>query len=180
SCLDRALTDFEVEGVATTIPLYRLLVQRPDFSTGDYDTGFLERTELAKSLSPWSAPESAEEDGAIEVIVNGRPYRVQLPESLGASAGNRRKRPPRRERAGESSGGSRPAGNELTSPIQGTVLSVEVASGDEVQIGDLICVVEAMKMENELTAHRPGKVVELRVDAGSTVKTGEVVAVIDG
>lgn len=69
-------------------------------------------------------------------------------------------------------------GGELKSPIQGTVLSVAVEAGDEVEAGDLICVVEAMKMENELVAPQSGVVSELPVEAGMTVRTGDLIAVI--
>lgn len=184
SRLDRALSDFEVEGVATTISLYRLLVRRPDFAAGEYDTRYLERSQVASTLEPWQpvSPAEGDEGEIVEVIVNGRLYRVQLPDGWAAGGGAATARRPRqaKKRSSDGSSGSAPAGNDLTSPIQGTVLSVAVQEGDEVQIGDIICVVEAMKMENELAAHRAGKVAELRVTAGETVKTGQVVAVIDG
>ncbi len=62
--------------------------------------------------------------------------------------------------------------------MQGTVLAVEVAEGDEVQPGQVVCVVEAMKMENEITAHRAGRITELSVEAGQAVKTGQVICVV--
>jgi acetyl-CoA/propionyl-CoA carboxylase, biotin carboxylase, biotin carboxyl carrier protein len=66
----------------------------------------------------------------------------------------------------------------VVSPMQGTVLSVQVAEGDEVEAGQVLCIVEAMKMENEITAHRDGVVTELSVEAGSPIQTGQVICVV--
>lgn len=182
SRLDRALADFEVSGVATTIELYRHVLRRPDFQAGDYDTRYIERTGVAGALSPTDLPPGDEDadDGVIVVEVDGRDYRVKLPEVL-ASAGSagRRVTPGVSTARARSSGSRAAAGGELKSPIQGTVLNVAVEIGDEVEAGDLICVVEAMKMENELTAPVSGTVSELNVEAGKTVRTGEIVAIID-
>ncbi|MBA2453563.1 MAG: ATP-grasp domain-containing protein [Chloroflexia bacterium] len=179
SRLERALDDFEVGGVATTIPLYKALLRAPEFASGDYDTGFLERSGIPERITPFEAPDDETEDGEeIVVKVNGRPYSVTVPPGFGG--GSSTSRQPRRSRgasSGHASGGS--AVKELKSPIQGTVLSVGVESGATVEIGQLICVVEAMKMENEITAHRAGVVSELNVAAGQSVKMGETIAVID-
>ena len=86
-----------------------------------------------------------------------------------------RRPPKRRERAGGSGGG---AAGELVSPIQGTVLKVAVKKGADVEEGDLIAVIEAMKMENEITAPTSGKVQELGVSEGGSVATGDTIAVI--
>ena len=104
---------------------------------------------------------------------------MRLPEALlGAATTSRRASPAQRS----SRSGSKPSrialGGELKSPIQGTVLNVAVAAGDEVEAGDLICVIEAMKMENELVAPQSGVVTELSVEVGKTVRTGDVLAVI--
>jgi acetyl-CoA/propionyl-CoA carboxylase biotin carboxyl carrier protein len=92
-----------------------------------------------------------------------------------APAGGGRK-PPKRER--RSGGGPSASSEALPSPIQGTVFKVVVEKGAEVAEGDLICVIEAMKMENEITAHRGGKVEELNVVEGASVSSGDIVAVI--
>ena len=86
------------------------------------------------------------------------------------------KRPPKRER--KSGGGAGASSETLPSPLQGTVFKVAVEKGAEVSEGDLICVIEAMKMENEITAHRSGKVEELNVVEGASVSSGDVLAVI--
>ena len=86
------------------------------------------------------------------------------------------RRPPKRER--KSGGGPSASSEALPSPLQGTVFKVAVEKGAEVSEGDLICVIEAMKMENEITAHRSGKVEELNVSEGDSVSSGDVLAVI--
>jgi len=178
SRLDRALADFEVAGVATTIPLFRALIRHPEFAAGNYDTRFLERTGLAALVPPFTPPPTAEpEDGIVVIEVDGRPYRVKLPEGIGSTS-RATGSSPRRE-ARRPSRTVAPTGNTLTSPIQGTVLSVAVAQGDTVEAGQLICVVEAMKMENEMVAHQAGTVTKLHVEPGKTVQTGGALAVIE-
>ncbi|MEX1157691.1 MAG: biotin/lipoyl-containing protein, partial [Thermomicrobiales bacterium] len=183
SRLDRALADFEVAGVATTIPLFRALVRHPEFAAGDYDTRFLDRTGLATLVPPFTPPALAApedftpEDGVVVIEVDGRPYRVKLPEGIGATDRATRSAP--RRDARRPSRAISPTGNTLNSPIQGTVLSVAVAQDDSVEAGQLICVVEAMKMENEMVAHQSGTVTELHVQPGQTVQTGGALAVIE-
>jgi acetyl-CoA/propionyl-CoA carboxylase biotin carboxyl carrier protein len=180
SRLDRALADFEISGVATTIPLYRRLLRRPDFQAGDYDTRYLERTGVAAALEPYAMPyDGVDEPGVLTVEVNGHPYKVRLPDGLSAGAPRVRAAAAGRAPVGATlySGGA--GGNELKSPIQGTLLSVAVELGDTVESGELICVVEAMKMENELVAPRSGTVAQLPFAAGSTVRPGDVLAVIE-
>jgi acetyl-CoA/propionyl-CoA carboxylase, biotin carboxylase, biotin carboxyl carrier protein len=178
SRLARALDDFEVDGVATTLPLFKALLREPEFVSGSYDTGFLERSGLPGRITPYNGSEG-ESDGGQEIVVkvDGRPYRVVVPSDWRGNS--QPSRVPRRSRSA-SSGSSRsgPAGDELTSPIQGTVLSVAVEAGAAVEVGQLICVVEAMKMENEISAHKNGNVTSIAVEPGKSVKMGETVAVI--
>ena len=87
------------------------------------------------------------------------------------------KKPPKRER--KSGGGAGASSESLPSPLQGTVFKVAVEQGAEVAEGDLICVIEAMKMENEITAHRSGKVTALNVTEGDAVSSGDILAVIE-
>ena len=177
--LNRALADFEVSGVATTIDLYRRIIQRPDFRAGEYDTRYIERTDVAAGLNPYeSPPDGDDDDDSVTVTVNGREYRVRLPDSLLSGSGTAARAAPSRARPGGAGRAKAASDGTLTSPIQGTVLSIAVETGDEVQAGDLICIVEAMKMENELVAPRGG-VVEIRVEAGQTVRTGDLIASID-
>ena len=94
----------------------------------------------------------------------------------GAGAGLRR--PPRREGGGAGGEGANES-ETLISPIQGTILKVAVKEGAEVAENELICIVEAMKMENEITAHRAGTVTTLNVSEGGTIATGETIAIIE-
>ncbi len=94
-----------------------------------------------------------------------------------ASGGAALKRPPKRERSAGAATSA--AGEDLVSPLQGTVLKVAVEQGAEVFEGDLICVIEAMKMENEITAHRSGKVTELPISDGTSVSSGDLLAKIE-
>jgi acetyl-CoA/propionyl-CoA carboxylase, biotin carboxylase, biotin carboxyl carrier protein len=178
SRLSRALRDFEVLGVATTIPLYEALIRHPKFASGDYDTSFLERSGILSRLAPYQPPvEVADGDGAIVVEVNGRPYRVVFPDgvvALGNSGRAARPRPASSRRHGAAIVAA--TGNTLTSPIQGTVLSVAVDSGASVEQGQLICVIEAMKMENEIVAHQSGTIETVHVAVGQTATVGAPIA----
>jgi acetyl-CoA/propionyl-CoA carboxylase biotin carboxyl carrier protein len=110
----------------------------------------------------------------VQAELEGRRYelRLLLPEPPHAELARRRKE---RGRAGGRHG---PAKDAVVSPMQGTVLAVEVKEGEEVKAGQVLCVVEAMKMENEITAHRTGRVAELSVEAGQPVKTGQVICIV--
>jgi len=179
SRLDRALADFEIDGVATTIELFRRVLRRPDFRAGEYDTRYLERTAVAETLTPFEAALDDEDGpGTITVVVNDREYRVRLPEQLMAGQSAAGRPAPRRAGSDRRSEVVAASGGELKSPMQGTVLSVAVEAGTSVEAGDVVCVVEAMKMENELVAPRGGVVSELNVEPGKTVRAGEIVAVI--
>jgi acetyl-CoA/propionyl-CoA carboxylase biotin carboxyl carrier protein len=110
------------------------------------------------------------------VEVDGKRFEVRVlrPEPPFAELARRRRE---RERARKGGGAGKDA---IVSPMQGTVLAVEVADGDEVDAGQVVCIVEAMKMENEVHAHRAGRVSELSVAPGQPVKTGQVICVVSG
>ena len=179
----RALADFVVEGVPTTIPFHRAMMDHPVFLAGEATTTFL--SEHPDVLPPPAAAAETREAGETtprETIaeVNDRRFVVRLFGGPPVSPVARRQAP-RLSRAGERPGTRGvPAmdGHDLASPIQGTVLRVAVDVGQPVSRGDVVCVVEAMKMENELTAHRDGAIEALQVAAGDAVKIGDVVAVI--
>ena len=180
----RALGEYRIDGVTTLLGFHQALLEHPCFSQGETCHGIVESEALAKraeELSHRTTGVPSSPDGAVstrERIVNaeldGRRLELTLllPEPPHAELVRRRRE---RVAAGGPSGGARDA---VVSPMQGTVLAVEVAEGDEVQPGQVLCVVEAMKMENEITAHRAGRVTELSVESGQAVKTGQVICVV--
>jgi len=184
----RALGEYEVGGLTTLIPFHKALLASEQWGNGETCRDLMEDREWLKSTAPVEAPApaEAETEGAAEQV--SRDYKVEVSGKLfdvkvigealaGATApAAGGKRPPKRERK---SGGAAGASSEsLPSPLQGTVLKVAVAQGAEVAEGDLVCVIEAMKMENEIVAHRGGKVEELKVEVGAAVSSGDVLAVI--
>jgi acetyl-CoA/propionyl-CoA/long-chain acyl-CoA carboxylase, biotin carboxylase, biotin carboxyl carrier protein len=178
----RALDELVVEGVTTLVGFHRALLKHPCFVEATTCHGLVESEDLAQEsqqLSNRTTNVARASDGrlrerVVELELDGRRYDVKLiePEPPHAELARRR-----RDRM--SGGGHHAAAKEaVVSPMQGTVLAVEVGEGDEVSAGQVICVVEAMKMENEITAHRRGTVGELSVVAGETVKTGQVICVV--
>jgi acetyl-CoA/propionyl-CoA carboxylase biotin carboxyl carrier protein len=178
----RALDEFVVEGVTTLIGFHRALLRHPCFVEATTCHGLVDSEELAQQgqqLSYGTTAITQSLDGRlhaqrVELELDGRRYDVSLlrPEPPHAELGRRR-----RDRAG-GRGHHAAAREAVVSPMQGTVLSVEVADGDEVETGQVICVVEAMKMENEITAHRHGTVTGLSVAPGAPVQTGQVICVV--
>jgi acetyl-CoA/propionyl-CoA carboxylase, biotin carboxylase, biotin carboxyl carrier protein len=180
----RALAEYRIEGVTTLLGFHRALLEHPCFAQGETCHGIVESEELAQradGLSHMTTTLAQSSDGAVgtrERIVQaelaGRRYELTLllPEAPHADLARRR-----RERASES-GPHGAARDAVVSPMQGTVLAVEVTEGEDVQPGQVLCVVEAMKMENEIKAHRAGRVTELSVEAGQAVNTGQVICVV--
>ena len=184
----RALDDFVVEGVPTTIPFHRTALCHPVFTAGEATTTFLTEHPdvLPEAGGTVESPDGEAEESplALRVEVDGRRFQVAvsglsgLSGASGSSSAGERRGAPRRGRRGASGRGAGSGGDELVSPIQGTVLRVAVEEGSSVARGDLICVIEAMKMENELTAHKDGTVGALAVKVGDSVKIGAAVCTI--
>jgi acetyl-CoA/propionyl-CoA carboxylase biotin carboxyl carrier protein len=180
----RALDEYRIEGVTTLLGFHRALLEHPCFVDAGTCHGIVESEELAQraeqlSHATTSLPATADGGRAlrerlVHAELGGRRYELKLllPEPPHAELARRRSE---RGRAGGGHGAARDA---IVSPMQGTVLTVEVAEGDEVEPGQVLCVVEAMKMENEITAHRAGRVAELSVEPGQPVKTGQVICVV--
>ena len=187
----RALEEYVVEGTTTLIPFHIWLLQQQDFIEGGACHAALkvmaeENTPLPpRDGGPPPAPEAPGAEPVAEramvAEVGGRRFDVRLfiPEKdLGPAGAPAPK--PKRERRGGGHHGSANGGatGEVHSPMQGTVLSVAVEAGQEVAEGDVICIVEAMKMENEVTAHTGGTISAINVEAGQSVAADEVIAVI--
>jgi acetyl-CoA/propionyl-CoA carboxylase, biotin carboxylase, biotin carboxyl carrier protein len=176
----RALDEFEIGGVTTLVGFHRALLNHPCFADGETCYGVVESELLAeraerlshkKTIAP--AADGALRERVTKVELDGRRFEVTrlVPEPAWAELARRRA-----ERAGRGGhGGGRDA---VVSPMQGTVLAIEVAEGDEVAAGQVLCIVEAMKMENEVHAPREGVVRELSVAAGQPVSTGQVICLI--
>jgi acetyl-CoA/propionyl-CoA carboxylase biotin carboxyl carrier protein len=187
----RALDEFLIEGPKTLIGFHKALLAHPCFVAGETCHGVVESERLAAHAAELdggaalgtlagAAPPVATAGAGVrrervrEVEVDGRRFSVRRlePEPPWAELARRR-----RERAtGGGAGG--PGRDAVISPMQGTVLAVEVADGDEVEPGQVICIVEAMKMENEVHAHRRGTVGDLSVSPGSPVSSGQVICLI--
>ena len=173
----RALDEFAVGGVTTLIGFHRRLLSHPCFAEGTTCRGAVE--EIAASSTPETEPAARAQVGraseqVLQVELDSRRYEVKVlrPEPPHRELARRR-----RDRA--AGGGGHAAGREaVVSPMQGTVLAVEVAEGDDIREGQVICVVEAMKMENEITAHRRGRITGLSVAPGEPVKTGQVICTV--
>jgi acetyl-CoA/propionyl-CoA carboxylase biotin carboxyl carrier protein len=179
----RALDEFEIGGVPTLLGFHRALLSHPEFVAGGTGHGLVESEELAAraaELTREPAAVAAAQNGRVRprvtaVEVAGRRFDVTVlePEPPWVELARRR-----RERAASGPGG--PGSEAIVSPMQGTVLKVDVADGAEIEAGAVICVVEAMKMENEIVAHRAGTVADLTVAPGSAVTSGQVICRVLG
>ncbi|WP_329366383.1 acetyl/propionyl/methylcrotonyl-CoA carboxylase subunit alpha [Streptomyces sp. NBC_01483] len=190
----RALEEFEIGGMATALPFHRAVVKDPAFApelTGSADpftvhTRWIE-TEFVNEIPAFTAPaevaEAEDEPGRETVVVEvgGRRLEVSLPSSLGMSlarTGLAAGAKPKRRAARRS--GPVASGDTLASPMQGTIVKVAVEEGQEVKEGDLVVVLEAMKMEQPLNAHRSGTVRSLTAEVGASVASGAAMCEITG
>ena len=174
----RALDEYVIEGVTTLIGFHRALLEHPCFVSGETCFGLVEQ--IAEDVpeerpSARTGASGRSQEQVVGVELDGRRYEVAVlrPEPPHAELARRRRE---RSRDGTHHAAAREA---VVSPMQGTVLAVEVQDGDEVREGQVVCVVEAMKMENEITAHRPGTVSGLSVVEGEPVSTGQVICVVE-
>lgn len=182
----RALSELSIEGMPTVIPFHRVVLEDPAFVPAEGEdfkvhTRWIE-TEFNNTIpmyagAPGSVDSDEDERTTVVVEVNGKRMEVSLPEMGGAA--KPAAKPASKSRKSRSSRTSAKAGgDELTSPMQGTIVKVAVSDGDTVAEGDLVLVLEAMKMEQPITAHKAGKVSGLSAKPGDTVTSGAVLATI--
>ncbi len=175
----RALDEFVVEGIPTTMPFHRWVLDTEEFRTGIVHTKWVEEALAAGGLK--SPEENAVVPGAgpapagpvrLLVEVDGR----RVPVNVWGDDVRTPPRPPTVSAHGHASVG---AGEVIAAPMQGTILRVLVEAGQQVEAGQTVCILEAMKMENHIVATREGKVVEVAVSNGDVVDTGQPLAVIE-
>ena len=179
----RALLEFEVAGLPTVLPFHRAVVDDPSFAATSPEqflihTRWIE-TEFDADLEPWSG--AVESDGSHEdpyrtvvVEVEGRRLRVGVPSIIFQGGEKALHKPPKRQNTTTSQ--SVNAGDSISSPMQATVVKVAIQPGEAVVKGDLVCVLEAMKMEQPIQAHRDGVIEAVECSIGDSVSAGQVLA----
>jgi len=196
----RALADYTIEGFPTIIPFHRMMLTDDTFFKGRHTTKYLDddldRERIEATQERWgtgSEPSGGDDDEVVEreftVEVNGKRFEVEL-EERGAPAvpvgdvetgggGSQQPRPSRPDSGGDGEGGTAAEGEEIAAEMQGTILEVNIAEGDEVGAGDVLCVLEAMKMENDIVAERGGTVTHVGVSEGESVDMGDTLFALD-
>ncbi|MYV98687.1 biotin carboxylase N-terminal domain-containing protein [Streptomyces sp. SID3343] len=185
----RALDEFEIDGMATALTFHRVVVQDPAFAPEIHgsDEAFTAHTRwietgFENTIAPFAgaadAADEAAERESVVVEVNGRRFEVTLPAGLGASGAAPAAGKKAPKRGGGKKAGAAASGDSLASPMQGTIVKVAVEEGQVVAEGELIVVLEAMKMEQPLNAHRAGTVKGLVAEVGATVTSGAVLCEI--
>jgi acetyl-CoA/propionyl-CoA carboxylase biotin carboxyl carrier protein len=192
----RALAEFEVEGMPTALTFHRVVVDDPAFAPAGADEPFSVyttwmETDFDNQIEPYGGPsadaaEPEPERQKVIVEVGGKRVEVSLPGDMsfgggggGGTIGAGRRKAPRRGGAG-AKGGAKASGDSLTAPMQGTIVKLNVADGDSVNEGDLVLVLEAMKMEQPINAHKSGTISGLKAAVGETVTSGSVLCDIKG
>ncbi|MBX0323627.1 acetyl-CoA carboxylase biotin carboxylase subunit [Halomicroarcula sp. F13] len=196
----RALAEYEIEGFPTVIPFHRLMLTDEEFVGGTHTTKYLdetlEKSRIEEAQERWGSETEAAADEDEEVVereftveVNGKRFEVDLEErgappiDVGdvdaAGGGDRPQRPGSGgDSDGGGGGGSSAEGQEVTAEMQGTILEVSVDEGDEVEASDVLCVLEAMKMENDIVAERGGVINDVAIGEGDSVDMGDLLFVI--
>jgi acetyl-CoA/propionyl-CoA carboxylase biotin carboxyl carrier protein len=183
----RALDEYQIEPLTTLIPFHKAVMASEEWAEASTFREKIADKKWLKTLAPEAPAKPAEgeeeepkSERTYQVEVNGRLHSVKVigaaaPASGAAKAGGG-KRPAKRERK---AGGSAASGNDVVSPLQGTMFKVNVEKGQDVEEGAIICVIEAMKMENEIAAHKSGKITALSVAEGQPISSGDPIATIE-
>ncbi|VTT86586.1 Biotin carboxylase of acetyl-CoA carboxylase / Biotin carboxyl carrier protein of acetyl-CoA carboxylase [Halorubrum sp. DM2] len=197
----RALAEYDIDGVVTIVPFHRLMCDDRRFVDGTHTTKYLDEELdpdlIADAQERWGSETASGADDDEEVTereftveVNGKRFDVELeergapaipvPESGGGGGGGQ-KRPPqaKSDDGGDDAVDVAEGGESIDAEMQGTILSVDVSEGDEVAAGDVVCVLEAMKMENDVVAERGGTVASVHVGEGDSVDMGDVLIVLE-
>jgi len=184
----RALSEYEIGGLKTLIPFHSALLDTDQWRAGETCRDLVEDKKWLKELAfpkPDGPADGEDEEPKVErdyaVEVSGRRFDVKvIGEAFAGGGGNgaapaaSRKPPKRSERAASSGGGP----DEITAPLQGNMWKVNVKQGDTVEEGQLLCIIEAMKMENEITAHKAGTISALPIKEGQPISAGDPIATI--
>jgi acetyl-CoA/propionyl-CoA carboxylase biotin carboxyl carrier protein len=186
----RALDEYKIGGLSTLIPFHKAILATEQWERGETCKDLTEDKKWLKTTAPEEAPSLEGGDDEPDKVardylveVSGKRFDVKvIGEAVGVVSGATAPAagpggPPKRERKSGGGGGSNKA--ELESPLQGSIFKVNVEVGAEVAEGDLICVIEAMKMENEITAHRAGKVTKLPIAVGDAIANGDPLVTIE-
>jgi len=179
----RALGEMQIEGVATTIPADLAILRHPDFAAVTHSTKWVEEVlDLSGIASPVVAGGDGDEPARVlrelDVEVNGKRFAVKawVPDVAPVAVGAPKAKP--KARAGAAAAGAGTGSGQVSVPMQGTIVKVLVTVGEQVEAGQAVVVLEAMKMENQIVAERSGTIKEIKVQPGDTVGSGDVVAVI--
>ena len=174
----RALAEFEIDGIATALTFHRAIVSDPAFAPADPSAPFTVHTRWIETEFNNTIPAFAGATGdlaetsqrtPITVEVDGRRIEVILPSDMSIGSASSAKKPARKINKKSGTAGS---GDSVVAPMQGTIVKIAVTEGQEVAQGDLVIVLEAMKMEQPLTAHKAGIITGLTAEVGTTVPTG--------
>jgi len=196
----RALAEYDLDGVVTIVPFHRLMLDDQRFVDGTHTTKYLDEELdadlVADAQERWGSETASAGDDDEEVTereftveVNGKRFDVELeergapaipvPESGGGGAGGQQRPPQAKSDDGDDGVDVAEGGESIDAEMQGTILSVDVSEGDEVAAGDVVCVLEAMKMENDVVAERGGTVASVHVGEGDSVDMGDVLIVLE-
>jgi acetyl-CoA/propionyl-CoA carboxylase biotin carboxyl carrier protein len=183
----RCLDEFVLDGPATTIPAAQAILAHDDFKAGEHSTKWVEDTLDLTGVRGTPAPAGDDEvekvERSVDVEVNGKRFAVKLfvpADQVAVASAGGGGLPKARKRSKGTSGAAPTAGSgRIAVPMQGTIVKVNVAVGDEVTEGQVLCVLEAMKMENNIAADKAGTIAEVNVEQGASVGSGDVIIVIE-